>query len=367
MELELHQLDLRYQRLRVRRPEQERRLLASLAEQGQQVPLGVVAMAGDPNRFLVIDGYKRIRALQRLGQDTVRATVWNLDEVEALLLDRSMRTAPGETPLEQGWLLAELQGSFGHSLEEMARRFDRSVSWVSRRLALVQELPDSVQEQVRRGQVPAHAAMKYLVPMARAHRADCLRLAEAIAQYQFTNAQVAELYAAWREGRPALRERLLEEPELFLRARRELQEPPVALPGTEALLRDLELMAALARRAQKQWRQIATPVDPEERANLSRCLQQARADLDRLSQDIHKENTDVDCQPTDDHLGASSERSSQAPDCQHPGSVPPDRQESHPLPIGTGSQDRASGESRALPPTDPGALHRLSWQSGPSP
>jgi len=151
MDFEFHQLDLRYEGLRVRRPEREKRLLASLAERGQQVPIVVIALAGAPKRFPVIDGYKRIRALQRLGRDTVRATVWDMDEAEALVLDRSLRTAEGETALEQGWLLAELHGGFGLSLDDLARRFDRSVSWVSRRLALVRELSEPVQQQVRRG------------------------------------------------------------------------------------------------------------------------------------------------------------------------------------------------------------------------
>ena len=42
MELEFHQLDLRYERLRVRQPARERRLLASLADAGQQMPIVVV-------------------------------------------------------------------------------------------------------------------------------------------------------------------------------------------------------------------------------------------------------------------------------------------------------------------------------------
>jgi ParB family chromosome partitioning protein len=141
MELEFHLLDLRYERLRVRRPMRERRLLASLAERGQQVPVVVIAIPEETDRFIVIDGYKRIRALSRLGRDTVRATVWDMSETEALILDRSLRTAEGETALEQGWLLSELHRSFNLSLHELAMRFDRSASWVSRRLALVRELP----------------------------------------------------------------------------------------------------------------------------------------------------------------------------------------------------------------------------------
>ena len=59
MELEFHQLALRYERLKVVRPEPERRLLASLAEVGQQVPI-VVVQEGTDGSFVVIDGYKRV-------------------------------------------------------------------------------------------------------------------------------------------------------------------------------------------------------------------------------------------------------------------------------------------------------------------
>ncbi len=61
VELEFHQLALRYERLKVVRPEPERRLLASLAEVGQQVPIVVVKEVPEGS-FVVIDGYKRVRA-----------------------------------------------------------------------------------------------------------------------------------------------------------------------------------------------------------------------------------------------------------------------------------------------------------------
>jgi len=51
----------------------------------------------------------------------------------------------------------------GHGLDELARRFDRSVSWVSRRLALAEVLPEAIQQQVREGQILAQVALKYLV------------------------------------------------------------------------------------------------------------------------------------------------------------------------------------------------------------
>jgi ParB family chromosome partitioning protein len=91
MELEFQELELRYERLRVIRPAREKRLLASLAESGQQVPILVVHKS-PPEGYVVIDGYKRVRSLRRLSRDTVRATTLDLEEGEALLVSRQLRT-----------------------------------------------------------------------------------------------------------------------------------------------------------------------------------------------------------------------------------------------------------------------------------
>jgi hypothetical protein len=112
MNLELQQLDLRYEKLRTRKPEAERKLVASLAEIGQQVPV-VVVRSEAAAQFVLVDGYKRVRALRRLGHDLVAVTCWDLNEAEALVLDRLMRTCEGATALEQGWLLHELTVRFG--------------------------------------------------------------------------------------------------------------------------------------------------------------------------------------------------------------------------------------------------------------
>jgi len=199
MELEFHQLELRYDRLRIARPDHERRLLSSLAEVGQQVPIVVVKQGGDEH-FVVIDGYKRVRSLRRLGRDTVGSFCWECSEAEALVVSRLWHTGESETALEQSWLLVELHERFQLSQEELARRFTRSVSWVSRRLALVRELPESIQERVRRGEIVAHAAEKYLVPLARANQQACLRLVEGVGSFRLSSRDMAVLYAAYRDG-----------------------------------------------------------------------------------------------------------------------------------------------------------------------
>jgi ParB family transcriptional regulator, chromosome partitioning protein len=365
MELEFHQLDMRYEQLRVRRPVRERRLLASLADRGQQVPVVVVAIAGEANRFIVIDGYKRIRALRRLGRDTVRATVWDMSETEALILDRSLRTAEGETALEQGWLLSELHRGFNLGLNELATRFDRSTSWVSRRLALVRELPESVQQKVRDGNVGAQAAMKYLVPMARAKRRDCERMAEAIARNQFSTREAAMLYEAWRKGPVSIRDRVLAEPDLFLRARREFEQEDPA--PAEELKRDLDIIGAVARRILRQWKETAGSLDCSQCAQALLCLKQAMADLTRLSDQIEKENRNARSKPENDNTGAAPQGGKSSSDRPADERFTHIRKKGYSFGIGRTASHPAPGEGGSLPAGDPRAICGMQRESGPSP
>jgi ParB/RepB/Spo0J family partition protein len=289
--LELHQLDLRYEKLRTRKPETERKLVASLAEIGQQVPV-VVVQGEAPQQFVLVDGYKRVRALRRLGQDLVAATCWDLSEAEALVLDRLMRTGEGATALEQGWLLHELAVRFELALEDLGRRFARSASWVSRRLALVEELPETIQEHVRRGELPAHAAMKHLVPLARANPEACERLVAAIAGKGLTNRQIGQLYAAWRDGLPAIRERVLTAPLLLLKARQALG----TVPEDEGrlVMDDLDMLAAVARRARRRLRQgVFRRLLPPERQEVHRLGAAAGDEMARLADRLREEEEDA--------------------------------------------------------------------------
>ena len=253
MDLEFHRLDLRYESLRIRHPTRERRLLASLSDVGQLLPIAVVPGGGDDTDHVVIDGFARVRALKQLREDTVRAVVWEMTELEALLLSRSMRSAEGDTSLEQSWLLAELQQTFGLDQQELARRFDRSTSWVSRRLALIKELPECIHLEIRQGLIAPHAAAKYLVPLARANRVHCERLARAIAKNGFSTRDVGRIYASWRDGSAASRERLMADPALFLRVHQSATEPSENLPlnPRDGVLKEIGFITNATRRLKK--------------------------------------------------------------------------------------------------------------------
>jgi ParB/RepB/Spo0J family partition protein len=367
MQLEFHQLDRRWEHLRVRHPARQRRLLASLAESGQQMPIVVVAAEDQADRYVVIDGYKRIAALEQLGRDTVEAVVWPMSEATAVLLDRSLRLSEHESALEVGWLLAELEQRFGYGLDELARRFDRSVSWVSRRLALAELLPEAIQQQVRGGKVLAQVAMKFLVPVARQSLEDCQRMAAIFAQYYCDTRQAGQLYAAWRKGSRAIRKRILDEPELFFKAQRQEVKPS---PTTAAeLLRDLEMVAAIANRAQRRAAGAgAAELDRQQCEAARQQIQRIQSQLQRLDEKILSEQEPhVEPSATHHDSGTARAASEQARDRAGAGDLARGRAQSPALPLDHPAGVAASGEGRTLPATDPGAFHHVQGESRASP
>lgn len=320
MDLEFHQLDLRYEGLRKRHPRKERQLLASLAEHGQLLPVVVVATDG---RFVLVDGYKRLRALTRLGRDTVRAIRWEIDEAEALILEQLMRAADPVDPLEQGWVLDALKARFGLSLADLARRFDKTASWVSRRLALVRDLPDPIQGEVRAGRIAPHTAMKYLVPLARANAADCLRLLEAITPHRLTTRQVGRLYQVYVTGPDPTRELVLTDPLLVLRvtedAPRASVRPDASAP--EALITDLHILGAVARRAHRRL-QHGGGLLPPERERAWRLFSQVQTDFGDLQRRCEKELRDARSGSPNGDLDLTGERPREPPDRPGPTDLP---------------------------------------------
>ncbi|MBI3298142.1 MAG: ParB N-terminal domain-containing protein [Elusimicrobia bacterium] len=216
VELGLAALEERYGRLRVADRRREAWLLASIEEHGQQDAILVVA--GTEGRFLVIDGHKRVRALRRLRRDVVKAAVLEVAPAEALAAAYRVESGPGRSAIEEGWLVYELHRVAKWELGKAAAAMGRSKSWASRRLGLVEELPDAVLEGVRRGALGSWSAMKHLLPLARANAPACERLAEKIMAAGLSSRQVALVCEHLGKSGASARERILEDPARFLKA-----------------------------------------------------------------------------------------------------------------------------------------------------
>ena len=249
MQVELTELELRYAGLRVRDAVRAARMRASLAADGQQSAITVIAATEGSRRYVLIDGYLRVAALRALGRDVVLAVCVELQDSDALIMAHRLDEMGRRSALEDGWLLEELMQHHGLKQDVLAKRLSRSRSWVCRRLALVLALPEAAQAAVRDGHLPAQAAMKYLVPLSRDNRRSCERLVVNLGREPVTVREVQRLYAAWRAADATLRERIEEHPRLFLQADGVVRDDK---SDTELLIGDLNAISGVCHRARRR-------------------------------------------------------------------------------------------------------------------
>ena len=251
MKIELHELELRYAALRIDDVARRAEFVAKLALHGQQ---GAVLVTREDDSYVLIDGYARVAALRELGRDLVEAIVLEVSEADALVLAHRLEAKRPRSALEEGWLVLELVERHGLGQSALATRLRRTKGWVSRRLGLVRALPEPVQAAVRTGVVPAHAAAKYLVPLARANRAHCEQLVAALGSERVTDRQVGRLYTLWKTADVERRLKIVTRPRTALKADAAVQPEPAVPDGDPAapLLGDLDGIAGIARRARRR-------------------------------------------------------------------------------------------------------------------
>jgi len=289
VEVEICELELRYAGLRIADPGRCARLEASLAREGQQSP--VLVVSDGKNRYVLVDGYRRVEGLRSLGRDVVEVVVLPLAEAAALVEVWRMETSRRRSALEDGWLLAELVETHGLQQAELAAQLRRSKSWISQRLGLVRALPESAQQAVREGLVPAQAAGKYLVPFSRANTEHCERLVAALGTTAITARQLGRLYATWRAGDDALRERLVSHPLLFLKADEAVDTEVEADDGLR-LAGELEGLAGLCGKVRRRVRDgVFSRANPASRATATRSWREACLAFDSLVELMDREVT----------------------------------------------------------------------------
>jgi ParB-like chromosome segregation protein Spo0J len=221
-ELDLHRLELRYAATRVADPGAARQLTTSLEQCGQLVPCVVVNDPGGSG-LVLIDGYRRVEALHRLGRDTVRVECWACDLATALINLMVRRQDRGFALIEQALLLRELVIREGLSQRELATRTGRDVSWVNRRLQLLVGLADSVLAAVRAGELSSWAASRIVVPLARANSDHAERLLQVLGQERLSTRDLKTWFVHYQSGSHLARERMVDNPRLLLRALEERQ------------------------------------------------------------------------------------------------------------------------------------------------
>jgi ParB/RepB/Spo0J family partition protein len=152
VEIALSQIGQSYGRLRLVHPQADAGMVDSLRQFGQIFPIVVVALG---ERYELVDGFKRLRAMKQLGYECVRARVVDLGvhALKAAMIALNRRKG-AICDLEESMVVHSLCREDGLSQVEVALLLGRHKSWVCRRLSLIERLCDEALEHIRLGLIP---------------------------------------------------------------------------------------------------------------------------------------------------------------------------------------------------------------------
>lgn len=164
-QLRLESLDERLQRYRLAQPKLEQSMARSLKRYGQVSPI-IICIHDDA--YVLIDGFKRLHAARSLkGITSLSARRMDVDEQGAKAALYNLNSISGRpVELEESWIVHALVREDGMSQVEAAELLGRHKSWVNRRLAMIERLCSSAQEELRLGLLsPALARQLTRLPM----------------------------------------------------------------------------------------------------------------------------------------------------------------------------------------------------------
>jgi len=155
--VEIINLDLRYEKFRLKSKEIERALLASIIEHDIQEPLKGIDL-GDGAKIL-LDGFKRYRCAKKLNIGMVPYSSFGSDEPLGIIKLIRTSIARPLTILEQAKMIDELQKVHGMTHGDIADLLQKSKAWVSMRTGILREMSEYVAKRVFNGDFPVYSFM----------------------------------------------------------------------------------------------------------------------------------------------------------------------------------------------------------------
>lgn len=243
-EIEISELDLRYETYRMRNRVQETKLTASIAERGIEEPLeGVDKGAG----HILLNGFKRYRSARKLRIEVVPYT--SLGEDEALCIMGLLRISNNKALgiLEQARFIDDLKNLHQMNVAEIAMELSRSKSWVSMRLGLMREMTEAVREKIFSGAFPVYPYMYTLRQFMRMNSVSKKQIEEfvvAVSGRKLSVREVEQLANGYFRGPESFREEIRKgNIVLSLKQIREVPDPPDGCNEFErVLIKDLEIV-----------------------------------------------------------------------------------------------------------------------------
>ena len=163
-QVEISNLDLRYESFRLKSAQAERQLLNSIIEHGIKDPLQGVDVQGS---LILLNGFKRVRCAKKLKMGMVPFMSLGNDEILGIIELLRISNTRSLNILEQSKLIDELKSVFKMSYSEIAGLLEKSKTWVSVRCGIIKEMGDFVMTKIFNDEFPVYSYMYTLRPFRR--------------------------------------------------------------------------------------------------------------------------------------------------------------------------------------------------------
>ncbi|MEE8433778.1 MAG: ParB/RepB/Spo0J family partition protein [bacterium] len=137
-------------------------LARSIKSQGVLQPLVVRSKPGDPHRYQLVAGERRLRAMRLLGLEAVPAVLWEVPDenlLEAALVENIQREPLN--PVEEAEAYRALLNRYGYTKEALAERVGKDRSTIANMVRLL-SLPPLLKEDLAAGRLSAGHARALL-------------------------------------------------------------------------------------------------------------------------------------------------------------------------------------------------------------
>lgn len=252
-EIEITQLNLRYEGYRMKDRQLEAQLLSSIATRGIEEALEGVAVPSPGAGVILLNGFKRYRCACKLKLSTVPYISLGNDEVLGIM--QLLRTVNKKTLniLEQARFIDELAHGRQMTVAEIAEELSRSKAWVSLRLGLIAGMSETVEKELFAGRFPVYSYMYTLRPFMRIKETGMEEIdsfVKAVSGKDLSLREIEQLAHGYFRGPESFRQQILAgHLALPLKQLKETAPPSSACSEFErVLLMDLERVSKYMRR-----------------------------------------------------------------------------------------------------------------------
>jgi ParB-like chromosome segregation protein Spo0J len=205
---EILKIDTRYESFRLPNSSQERRLIESISDRGIDTPLYGVK---NDHIFILLDGFKRLRAAKKLGINIVPIKELGTSEKNGIIELLRIANAKSLHILEQVKLVNELYTTHQMTVRSIGQKLEKSTGWVSTRIGIDNELSKKVWDAVFAGKLPATSAIYTLRQFKRLNKESKSNIddfVDAVSGKKLVHRDIELLANGWFNGNEEMRKQI---------------------------------------------------------------------------------------------------------------------------------------------------------------